>query len=269
MPLKPPFWRRGDPRRQHDIALLRPADKPKGQRFETSADARAESERSERLLRSFADGNKELAEFLQECRAGDYECDRPFCPICARLFRRWFIGELLRIAKEKDPVQIYTVLLKEKKRDQLNDLCPAVFRHLIRKRLKRAGLGKTPVIGGFEIVYKAERKIWVFHANLVIFGGKNAARKKFKHGFKRNSDINRPIIKEKLKDPFEQLSYILKFTTYHRPHKQTGPKRTDAKPLNPVDHAALVRWMAQFEFRDFLFLMNTRREGTKIMFRHD
>jgi hypothetical protein len=34
-----------------------------------------ESERSEQLLRSFPGGNKELAEFLQECRAGDYESD--------------------------------------------------------------------------------------------------------------------------------------------------------------------------------------------------
>src|SRR5947208_13711987 len=96
---RPPFWRRRNPARQYDIALLRPKDGPKGERFETVQDARAKSARSEQLLRSFSGGNRELAEFLQECRAGDYECDKPFCPICARVFRRWFVGELLRVTK--------------------------------------------------------------------------------------------------------------------------------------------------------------------------
>src|SRR4029079_140924 len=94
---KPPFWCRGEPHPKYDIARLRPETSPSGQRFETLEDARAESERSEKLLRSFSGGNRELAEFLQECREGHYQCNRPFCPICARAFRRWFIGELLRV----------------------------------------------------------------------------------------------------------------------------------------------------------------------------
>src|SRR5712664_3200070 len=96
---QPPFWRRGTQRREYDIELLRPTGQAKGERFETVADAKAESERSKKLLRSFSGGSKEVAEFLQECRAGDYECNKPFCPICARQFRRWFIGELLRVTK--------------------------------------------------------------------------------------------------------------------------------------------------------------------------
>src|SRR5438445_9558942 len=91
------FWRRGSSDRQYEIKLLRPANLAKGERFETVQDARAESERSEELLRSFSGGSKELAEFLQECREGYYHCNRPFCPICARVFRRWFVGELLRV----------------------------------------------------------------------------------------------------------------------------------------------------------------------------
>src|ERR1700730_1822628 len=109
---KNPFWRSGKPKPKHDIALLRPAGAPRGQRFETLTDVREESERSEKLLRSFA-GNSVLAEYLQECRAGDYECNKPFCPICGRVFRRWFIGELLRVTGGRDHVHLYTVLLKE------------------------------------------------------------------------------------------------------------------------------------------------------------
>jgi hypothetical protein len=137
----------------------------------------------------------------------------------------------------------------------------------LRKRLERAGLGNAPVIGGFEIVYKARRRVWVLHINLVVIGGKKSAHKKLKRGFE-SSDMERPIIGAELKDPAEQLSYILKFGTYHRPHAQHGPNRTDAKPLNPREHAALVKWMSQFEFKDFLFLVNAKRlGGTKIVLR--
>jgi hypothetical protein len=42
--------------------------------------------------------------------------------------------------------------------------------------------------------------------------------------------------------------------------------KATAKPLNPREHAALVKWMDRFEFEDFLFLMNARREGgTKLV----
>jgi hypothetical protein len=263
---QPPFWRRGKPKPEYDIALLRPATQTRGERFETLADARAESARSEQLLRSFPGGNKELAEFLQECRAGDYECDKPFCPICARVFRRWFVGELLRVTKPNEAVRIYTVLLKEAPQHNINNLDPTPFRHSMRKRLERAGLGKVPVIGGFEIVYKAQRRVWVLHVNLVMIGGKKSAHNKFKQGFK-NGAVERPIMGAKLKDRAEQLSYILKFSTYHRPHEQHGPSRSDAKPLNPREHAALVTWMSQFEFNDFLFLVNARREASKVTLR--
>jgi hypothetical protein len=263
---KLPFWRRGKPIPKYDIARLRPQDQPRGERFETLADTRAESERSEQLLRYFSGGSKELAEFLQECREGYYQCNRPFCPICAWAFRRWLIGELLRVTQGSDAVRIYTVLLKEAPHDKINNLDSTPFRHFLRKRLERAGLGKVPVIGGFEIVYKANRRVWVLHVNLVVIGGKKSAHNKFKRDFE-NSEMERPIIRKRLKDPPEQLSYILKFSTYHRPHEQHGPSRSEAKPLNPREHAALVKWMAQFEFEDFLFLVNARRErGTKLVF---
>ena len=248
------------------MTLLRPGDRPKGERFETLADARAESERSEELLRSFSGGSRELAEFLQECRAGDYQCNKPFCPVCARIFRRWFIGELLRVTKGNEAVHIYTVLLQQASQYKINNLDPTPFRHFLRKRLERAGLVNVPVIGGFEIVYKAKNRVWVLHVNLVIIGGKKSAHNEFKRGFE-NSDMERPIIGAKLKNAPEQLSYILKFSTYHRPHEQHGPSRSDAKPLNPREHAALVKWLAQFEFKDFLFLVNARRAASKITLR--
>jgi hypothetical protein len=257
---KPLFWRRNKPNPKYDIAVLRPANMPRGQRFETLADARNESERSEKLLLSFSGGNKVIGEYLQECRAGDYECNETFCPICGRVFRRWFIGELLRVTKGCDHVHIYTVLLKEAARDKIDELDPAPFRAFIRKRLERSHLGNVPVIGGFEIVYKAKRRTWVLHANLVVIGGNKRAHKKLKQTF-AGDEIRRPVLRAKLKDRAEQLSYVLKFGTYHRPHEQHGSARSQAKPLNPSEHAALLKWMSKFEFEDFLLLINARRKG--------
>jgi hypothetical protein len=257
---KPPFWRRGKPDPKYDIELLRPAALARGKRFETLADAQQESERSEQLLRSFSGGNKELADFLAECRAGDYECNRPFCPICARVFRRWFSGEVLRSTKGREPIRMYTVLLEEAPQDKINDLDPTIVPDRLRKQLERAGLGKVPVIGGIEIVYKARKRVWVLHTNLVMIGGKKAARKKFKRGVK-GSDIERPITWARLKKPAKQLSYVLKFSTYHRPYEQHGSKRSKAKPLNPKEHAALLKWMSQFGFQDFFVLVNAMRKG--------
>src|SRR5262249_48896261 len=159
---------------------------------ETLADAREESERNEQALRSFSASSNEIIEYLQECRAECYECNQPFCPICAGRFRRWLIGELLRVTQERR-AHIYTVLLKEAPKEKIHTLDPAPFRHLLRKRLDRAGLSKVPVIGGFEIVYKAKTRVWVLHANLVIIGAKKAARKKFKDSFKGDG-IERPVV---------------------------------------------------------------------------
>jgi hypothetical protein len=257
---KPPFWRRGKPNPKYDIAVLRPAKMPRGQRFETSADAREESERSEKLLLSFSGGNRVIGEYLQECRAGDYECNKTFCPICGRVFRRWFIGELLRVTKGCDHVHIYTVLLKEAATDKIDELDPAPFRAVIRKRLQRTGLANVPVIGGFEIVYKAKRRTWVLHANLVLIDANKDGREKLEEAFKKN-ELERPVLGTALKDRAEQLSYVLKFTTYHRPQEQQGATRSEAKPLNAREHAALLKWMSQFGFKDFMLLINARRQG--------
>jgi hypothetical protein len=258
-PPKPPFWRRRKPPAEYDIALLRPETLPNGKRFETTKDARKESDRSETSLKSTPHGNEALAETLSDCRDGHYECDQPFCPICARDFRRWLIGQLLRIVSGPTPVHIYTILLQEAVSENISELDPAPFRHLLRKRLQRAGLN-VPVIGGFEIVYKARRKVWVLHINLVIVGGNQDAHEKFGSSFD-GSNIERPVDSAELNDPAEQLSYILKFATYHRPFEQQGSTKSPAKSLNSKQHVALVNWMSEFEFKDFLLLINARRSG--------
>jgi hypothetical protein len=65
-------------------------------------------------------------------------------------------------------------------------------------------------------------------------------------------------------DPPKQLSYIPKFTTYHRPGTQIGKTRRRARPLNPREHGELVSWMDRYRFEDFVLLQGCRRYGKEI-----
>lgn len=257
-----PFWRRQAPPKRYDIARLRPSSLPKKDRFESVIDAKTESVRSETVLGSIA-GGRIYADFLSECRAQDYRCDKPFCPICARRFRRWFIGELLRITADASNARIFTVLLQSAPCEDLQALDEARYKNIIRKRLKRAGLQKAVVIGGFEIAYKASRRVCVLHANLLVIGGERSAREGFAASFS-GGKFARPVVGKRVRDRPKQLSYLLKFTTYHRPYKQSGPSRSKPVPLNGPQHFALVKWMANCSFPDFLFLFNARRAGQTI-----
>src|SRR5688572_24450527 len=83
-----PFWASTSITDRHDIALLRPKTLSKGERFETQVDAVGYSESLEESLRENNRGH-EVAEFLGDCRLGYYTCSKPYCPLCARSFRRW------------------------------------------------------------------------------------------------------------------------------------------------------------------------------------
>jgi hypothetical protein len=264
-----PFYVRSEPKPQYDIRLLRPQSLALGKRFETLQDAHKYSQDSEdKLALSGCREDLRLADNLSECRTSDRNCGLPSCPICARLFRIWFIGELLRIVEKVGAaqVQIETVLLAQAPYNQIYTLDIKDYDALLRKRLNRNGLADAPVIGGYENIYRAQSKSWMLHLNLVIIGAKLEAIRAFEKTFCR-SQIARPTVLQPLEDIIKQLSYILKFVTYHRPFVQLGSTKSTPVPLNPREHCALASWMTQWRFQDFIFLFNARREGPKIISR--
>ena len=101
-----------------------------------------------------------LADRLNECRKSHQRCGQSFCPICARLFRIWFIAELLRIidSSRTAPVYILTTLLAEAPYNAIDLLNVKAFDATLRKRLSRSGLDDAAVIGGYEIIYRARPK---------------------------------------------------------------------------------------------------------------
>jgi hypothetical protein len=157
--------------------------------------------------------------------------------------------------------QVVTVLLESAPRGALDKLDPTRHRPVLRKRLKKAFGDGTAVLGGFEVAYKASARKWVLHVNLLMGDAQKSQLAAFR---KQWSAIRRAVVMQPLKDAPRQLSYLLKFTTYHRPGKQHGPRRGRAKPLNASEHRELVRWMSSFRFEDYVFLFNCRRKGRRI-----
>ena len=260
-----PTWRQQVEDARRDVVSSPLSASTNGNHFETNAEADAESIRSENALSSFRPRNA-FATYLRECRERHYNCEQTYCPRCARTFRRYFAGELMRLTyKFHGAIKISTVLLHTVPKGELGSLGIARFNQLLRKRLGRAGLGEVAVIGGFEVMYRARERDWVLHINLVFFGGDPNAIAAFGNTF-AGSNLYRPVQTVDLKDPLKQLTYVLKFTTYHRPLKQIGPKKSPAKPLNLAEHFELIGWMAQHEFTDHLFLFNARRYGPTIKF---
>jgi hypothetical protein len=70
---------------------------------------------------------------------------------------------------------------------------------------------------------------------------------------------------QKLADPVEQVSYLQKFSTFHRPGKQTSKRRPRAYPLPEGPRLELLRWMADYRFDDFRFLFGARRRRGRIV----
>ena len=261
---KPPFWRRKKPSKKYDIARLRPSSLPRGRRFETEEDAIKESERAEVLFRTHAGHSKKLANKLRDCREGDITCDKPQCPICARKYRQWLTGQLLRLANNTNkPIDFLTVLLEQAPAAEIDSLSPKSWDATLRKRLAKAGLSKVSVIAGYEMYYKAPIKSWILHANLIITDGPPQALDAFKATFK-SSDFQTPVRRGPLQNAPEQLSYVSKFTTYHRPLQQSSNTKAPAVPLNSMQHHDLMTWMSKLQFKDFLFLYNARRHGPRI-----
>ena len=257
---KKSYWRRQRPAPRFDLSLLRPKYLSKAKRFETKKDSRDESRRSQALLKGLPPST-----MLAECLAEYFHCERPSCPICSRIFRRWFVGQLLRLQhNQEDAGHTATILLQEFHDDRdIKDINLAAYSHALRKRLARSGLGDAVVIGGYELSYRARTHSWIFHIHLAIFGARASAVATLKESFD-DSSLLRPEMIVPIRNPVEQLSYIMKFVTYHRPGKQYGPSRSRARPLNRKQHIVLVRWLHQHEFSDFLFLFNARRHGATI-----
>ena len=74
----------------------------------------------------------------------------------------------------------------------------------------------------------------------------------------KNSGTAYPVDHVPLRDPDEQLSYCIKFVTYHQPGRRLVP-------LPPDRLVELAAWCAPHRFEDFLFAYGARRRGGRLV----
>jgi hypothetical protein len=213
--------------REFDIALLRPDNLPRRHRFETMADARArretELDRFERIA-----GLGHVADRLFGCCA-ESPCAEVYCPICARLFRRWLTGQALRHQPDLDLVAI-TVALELVANKKLRTLDLRVLKRRASQRIRRAAPSARFVLGGIEADYRQNDDSFLVHAHLLIPRLPRDELTALRSTF-ADIGVTRAVKAQPLRDPPAQISYVLKFTSFHRPGSQNGSRRPIAIPL--------------------------------------
>jgi hypothetical protein len=246
-----------------DLVELLPAGLPKSIRFETKADVIERSLATENRLRKAGPGLQDMVESLADCRLGNCACRQPICPICARLFRRWFAADGMAIARKINNPVTLTLFCEAVPQGQLHRVDIAKLHDRVRQRFRRAGLGDIIAMGGTEVAHRAEQNDWLVHLHLLIGDLESSAEERLRAAWSK-SDIRAPIWISPLVDPPQQIGYLVKFPTFHRPGAQSSALRARAYPLPQPRFEELACWYGDYEFSDFVFLLGARRRGGRI-----
>jgi hypothetical protein len=134
----------------------------------------------------------------------------------------------------------------------------------LRKRFDRAGLKGATFVGGTEPAWQAKHQRWLLHAHLLAIGVTEADWDRLDQSW-ADSGTGDPIETDELRDLGKQLSYLVKFHTYHKPGQSRANRRALAYGLPDDRLAELATWSSQYRLDDFLFLYGARRRGKKIV----
>jgi hypothetical protein len=228
--------------------------------IETPADAQRYRDINVRALNS-SDSLDDLAAAIVNCAANE-PCGEILCPPCARLYRFWFGSEVLSLIVHGISTRVLTILLLAVNGDELGDVELKRQHERLRKRLIRAGI--RAAIGGTEVCYKAAKDQWIVHVHLLVFGRSDAAIANLKDMFAGTDELDNAVDAKALRDPIEQVTYLQKFATYHRPGKLGFRGKGRAYPLKKEQILQLGQWTQRYWFQDYLFLLGFRRRGFRI-----
>ena len=217
--------------------------------------ARAYSQADEKRLKKGGKAGRRHARRLRRCRRKLSEpCELASCRVCGREFRLTIWPQLMRIA---DPASvIVTVYLAQFRPGNLKNADIDGTKDSLRTRCDRAGLRGALIAGGIEAEWNSAELTWRLHAHLVVMGATPDRIDKLRGA--SSSSRQRNVKVQALRDPNRQLSYLLKFVTYFRPRRQTGPSRSRAVPMPEARFFELAAWRWRYRPRDFLFLYGAR-----------
>lgn len=223
--------------------------------FETRRMAQAYSRADERRLRAGGKAAREHAKILRRCRRKTSDpCERATCRVCTREFRYLVSRQLIKLTNPS--AVIVTINLARFDQGALKNAKLATIKDSLRTRCDRAGLRGVLIAGGIEAEWNSAESKWRLHAHLVVIGATPASIDNLRPT--SSSSPDRAFKVQALRDQERQLSYLLKFVTYFRPRRQTGPSRSRAVPLPKARFLELAAWRSQYRPRDFLFLYGAR-----------
>jgi hypothetical protein len=233
-------------------------------RIETLAEAEQRNET--RIDQFLAHGASEIARIIARCDGIDGNgCGQPGCAVCARGHRLKAIKQLLNLAASRKAYRyVVTLYLEHHPLGQLQQADPRRIKESLRKRLDRCGLKGAIFAGGIEVAWQARRQRWLVHAHLLMIGVDENGWAQLKKAYS-GSEVDDPAVRDPLNDEDRQISYLVKFVTYHRPGKRLGNRPPRAYPLPAMRLAELATWWSRYRLQDFLFSYG--RRGKKIVAR--
>jgi hypothetical protein len=205
-----------------------------------------------------------VARALARCDGDTRACQLPICAVCSRQYRIEVYPQLQGIAASYEgPHQIATIFLSRFPAGQLVQAELKRAHDVLRQRFNRAGLSGSTLVGGTEAAWRVKEGKWLLHVHLLAIGVPETAWGRLDQAW-ANSGTKDPIKTDELHDPAKQLSYLVKFHTYHKPGQSRANRRADAYPL-PVERLGeLAAWSSQYQLQDFLFAYGRNKRGRKI-----
>ena len=195
---------------------------------------------------------------LQKCDGLNPPCLLPICAVCARDYRVRPIAQLHALAHAyPGPHEVATLYLKLFPPGFLKDADLRRAKEMLRKRLDCAGFTGAILAGGIEVAWQEKHQRWLLHAQVLAIGVDADTWKRLKAALD-DSGTDDPVRSVPLRDPDKQLSYCIKFVTYHQPGRRLVPL--------PADRLVeLAEWCSQYRFEDFFFAYGARRRGGQLV----
>jgi len=195
---------------------------------------------------------------LLKCDGERHRCSLPICAVCARDYRPGLIAQLHALANAyAGPHQVATIYLGLYRPGSLAAADVPRAREMLRKRLDRAGFKGAILVGGIEVAWQDGWQRWLLHAQVLAIGVDAEDWDRLEAALEDSGTAD-PVMPKPLRNPDEQLSYCIKFVTYHQP----GRRRV---PLPPDRLVELAAWSSLYRFEDFLFAYGARRRGGRLV----
>ena len=114
------------------------------------------------------------------------------------------------------------------------------------------------MVGGIEVAWQEKWQRWLLHAHVLAIGVDAHAWEHARSRLEEGKNCGARRGRCTLRDPDEQLSYCIKFVTYHQP----GRRRV---PLPPDRLVELAAWWSRQSFDGLLVRLWRPRRGGRLV----